>query len=321
MLPRKGEYVKNKYTSNMEAIIEVKSLKKRYGNIEAVRGISFQVERGCLLAFLGPNGAGKSTSIDILCTLIKCEEGEITIDGLKLGKDDEKIRNLIGIAFQNNLLDNMLTIRENLISRGSMYKIPKKILLERINEISKITEITDFIDRRYEKLSGGQRRRSDLARALINEPKILFLDEPTTGLDPQTRQAIWKTIKQMQAEKNMTVFLTTHYMEEAANADKVIIIKKGLIIEEGTPTQLREKYTKDHLILYGDLEKIENQLNQNRQSYERKQDKMSIPVYSKSEALKLLNQYDAYMDSFEVIKGTMDDVFLNIIGEEEGNCD
>lgn len=305
----------------MDAIIEVKSLKKRYGNIEAVRGISFQVERGCLLAFLGPNGAGKSTSIDILCTLLKCEQGEITIDGLRLGKDDEKIRSRIGIAFQNNLLDNMLTVRENLISRGSMYGVPKKVVIQRIEDISKITGITDFIDRRYEKLSGGQKRRADLARALINEPKILFLDEPTTGLDPQTRQAIWNTIIQMQQEKNMTVFLTTHYMEEAASADKVIIVKKGLIIEEGTPTQLRDKYTKDHVIFYGDLEEIEKQLHKNKRDYKRKQDKIILSIRNKEEALNLVNQYAHYIESFEVIKGTMNDVFLNIIGEEVGDCD
>lgn len=302
---------------SMDPIIEVKSLKKRYGNIEAVRGISFQVERGCLLAYLGPNGAGKSTSIDILCTLLKCEEGEIIIDGLKLGKDDEKIRNLIGIAFQNNLLDNMLTIRENLYSRGSMYKIPKKVLKQRIEEIGRITGIMDFIDRRYEKLSGGQKRRADLARALINEPKILFLDEPTTGLDPQTRQAIWDTIIRMQEEKGMTVFLTTHYMEEAANADKVIIIKKGRIVEEGTPTELRDKYTRDRVLLYGDLEKIENALINDCKSYVKKQDTVQIAVYSKEEAVEIINRYKDCVESFEVIKGTMDDVFLSIIGEEE----
>lgn len=308
--------MKDMDTYSTDTIIEVRSLKKRYGDIEAIRDISFKVERGCLLAFLGPNGAGKSTSIGVLCTLLKCEEGEIFIDGLKLGKDDEKIRGLIGIAFQNNLLDNMLTVRENLISRGSMYGIPKKVLKERIEKISKITGVTEFIDRRYEKLSGGQKRRADLARALINEPKILFLDEPTTGLDPGTRQAIWDTIIQMQKEKNMTVFLTTHYMEEAANADKVIIICKGQIIEEGTPTQLKDKYTKDHVILYGNHEVIKQRLQEENRDYRIKQDRIYLPIQNKDEAVEIIQNYLDIMDNFEVIKGTMDDVFLNIVEEE-----
>ncbi len=303
----------------MGNMIKVQSLKKCYGNIEAIKGISFEVQKGCFLAFLGPNGAGKSTSIDILCTLLECDEGEITIDGLKIGKDDNAIRKIIGIAFQDHVLDSMLTVRENLFSRGRMYGIPKNILKNRIQSISQITGIIEFIDRKYGKLSGGQKRRADLARALINEPKILFLDEPTTGLDPATRQAIWETIRKMQIEKNMTVFLTTHYMEEAANADKVIIINKGKIVEEGTPTQLKTKYTKDHVILYGNLNVLEAAVKKDGYDYEIRQDKIFITTSSKNQALEIIQKYYNMSNDFEVIKGNMDDVFLNIIEQEKMN--
>lgn len=228
----------------MDNIIQVEDLKKDYGNIQAVRGISFQVERGSLFAFLGPNGAGKSTTIEMMCTFLPASSGKITIDGKRVGVENERIREKIGVVFQNNVLDDLLTVEENLQLRGKLYGKKKDELTELIQEAMKITDILDLKDRFYGELSGGQRRRADLARGLIHRPKVLFLDEPTTGLDPQTRGKVWEMIKEMQEENDLTIFLTTHYMEEAAQADKIIIIDQGQIKEEGSPAQLKEKYAK-----------------------------------------------------------------------------
>jgi len=199
-----------------------------------------KVKFGELFAFLGPNSAGKSTCINILCTLLKFEEGSIYINGLRLGRDDNLIRQQIGIAFQNGVLDNVLSVRENLYCRGSMYGLSKREINNRINSINEIIDLESFIDRKYERLSGGQKRRADLARALLN-PKIMFLDEPTTGLDPSTRKELWTAIKKLQGESDLTVFLTTHYLEEAENANRIVVINDGRIVEEGTPSELKQK--------------------------------------------------------------------------------
>ena len=182
----------------MDKIIEVKDLSKSYGTIHAVKGISFYVEKGKLFAFLGPNGAGKSTTIDIICTFLKKDSGSVVIDGLELGKDDNAIRNKIGAVFQDGLLDNLLTVEENLIIRGGLYKKDKTELKQAVKETAELMGITDLLKRPYGKLSGGQRRRCDIARALINKPQILFLDEPTTGLDPQTRKSVWEIVQKIQ---------------------------------------------------------------------------------------------------------------------------
>lgn len=300
----------------MSDIITVKEFEKSYGTVKAVKNVSFSVEKGSLFAFLGPNGAGKSTTIDTLCTLLECEKGEILIDGLQLGVDDRKIREKIGIVFQQNVLDDFLTVKENLVIRGSMYKMGRKELADRLQEVSKVTGIDEILNRRYAKLSGGQRRRAGIARALMNNPKILFLDEPTTGLDPKTRYSIWETIKDMQSSLGMTVFLTTHYMEEAAEADKVVIINKGEIIEEGTPAYLKSKYTKDHLLLYGADENAFLYLKSNDIAYELRNDVIHIPVYDMESTISLIEAFREHIESFEVKKGDMDEMFLNIIGKE-----
>ena len=226
----------------MNEIIKVSSLKKSYGNVKAVKGINFSVEKGSLFAFLGPNGAGKSTTIDILCTLNKFDDGRISIAGYDLQHESNEIRNRIGVVFQDNLMDKKLTVKENLMIRAGFYynsKIKRKLA---VSEATKYSEIEGFLHRDYGTLSGGQRRRVDIARALLNTPKILFLDEPTTGLDPQTRKHIWETVERLQKENNMTIFLTTHYMEEAAKADYVVVMDDGLIVAQGTPYELKEKY-------------------------------------------------------------------------------
>lgn len=302
----------------MNKIIKVNNLVKRYGDVEAVKNISFDVTEGSLFAFLGPNGAGKSTTIDILATLITKNQGEVIINDWKLGRDDSEIRNNIGVVFQNSVLDDLLTVKENLQVRGSFYGLRGKILGKRIEEASRITQCDEFLDRPYGKLSGGQRRRADIARALINQPKILFLDEPTTGLDPKTRVSVWKTIKEMQENFKMTVFLTTHYMEEAANADKITIINKGEIIEEGSPHELKKRYTEDVLKIYQPSKEIYKHLSENNINYTLDKNTIIIGIKSVNETIDILADLKNYIFSFEVIRGNMDDVFLNIIGEIGG---
>lgn len=197
-------------------IIEVRQLQKSYKDVKAVNGIDFYVEEGELFAFLGLNGAGKSTTIDMLCTFLKLDRGSIKINNYEVGKDDEKIKSLVGVVFQESVLDELLTVKENLITRSKLYNMSKDEFNKNLEEIADITGIREIINRQYRKLSGGQRRRVDIARALINKPKILFLDEPTTGLDPKTRKNVWDMIRTLQKDNNMTVFLTTHYMEEAS---------------------------------------------------------------------------------------------------------
>ncbi len=301
----------------MGKIIKVKNLVKSYGTVEAVKDISFEVEKGSLFAFLGTNGAGKSTTIDILSTLITKNSGSVVINEWELGKDDQKIRQDIGVVFQDSVLDKLLTVRENLSIRGSFYALSGDDLKKRINEASKITECEDFLDRRYGKLSGGQKRRADIARALINQPKILFLDEPTTGLDPKTRASIWNTIGEMQKRFGMTVFLTTHYMEEAANADIITIINKGKLIAEGTPKELQEKYTGDILKIYDPKENVINYLSEKKIAYGNERNILSINIESADSAISILADLKGSITSFEMIHGNMDDVFLKAIGQSQ----
>ncbi len=304
----------------MDKIITVNNLVKSYGYVEAVKGISFEVEKGSLFSFLGTNGAGKSTTIDILSTLITKNFGSVVINKWELGKDDQKIRKDIGVVFQNSVLDNLLTVRENLSIRGSFYGLSGTDLIKRINEASKVTECEDFLDRRYGKLSGGQKRRADIARALINQPKILFLDEPTTGLDPKTRVSIWNTIGEMQKHFGMTVFLTTHYMEEAANADIITIINKGKIIAEGTPKELQKKYTGDILKIYDPNNNVIQYLSEKNIAYGNEKNILSINIDSADSAIGILADLKGSITSFEMIHGNMDDVFLRAIGQEEAKC-
>ena len=300
----------------MENIIEVHDLKKDYGDIEAVKGINFNVEKGSFFAFLGPNGAGKSTTIEMMCTFLTPSSGEIKIGPYKVGKDNEKIKEMIGVVFQNNVLDDLLTVEENLRLRAGLYEKDKRKLNEFIQEAMEITNITDLKDRPYGKLSGGQRRRADLARGLVHQPEILFLDEPTTGLDPQTRQQVWKTIKKMQEENNLTIFLTTHYMEEAAQADQIMIMDHGEIQEEGTPSQLKEKYAKNKLILTPKNQTLSEKLHTDKVPFEKTRDTIIIYLQSTLDAVALSEKYVNDIESYEVLKGSMDDVFLNVTGKE-----
>jgi multidrug/hemolysin transport system ATP-binding protein len=302
---------------DMDKIIEISGLKKSFKDVDAVKGIDFYVEKGTLFAFLGPNGAGKSTTIDIISTLLEPDHGDVIIDGSILGKEDDKIRSVLGIVFQNSMLDELLTVKENLVLRGSLYHKNKEDLMQAIQKASECTGIKGFLNRPYGKLSGGQKRRADIARALVNTPKILILDEPTTGLDPQTRQNIWETIRQLQKENGITVFLTTHYMEEAAKADYVVVIDQGMIIAKGTPDELKEQYSSDSMTLTAtNLDKIAEELKVNGLAFDYSPEELVIELDSTRQAIPIIERYKDDIISFQVMKGSMDDAFIRITGKE-----
>ncbi len=302
----------------MDKIIEVKNLKKSYGDVHAVKDISFYVEAGKLFAFLGPNGAGKSTTIDMITTFLKPDSGEVTICGSKLGENDNEIRRNIGAVFQDGVLDKLLTIKENITLRGSFYGLSREQLCKNTERAMEVSGVTDIQNRKYGKLSGGQRRRADIARALVNTPKILFLDEPTTGLDPQTRKTVWETIRQLQAETKMTVFLTTHYMEEAAEADYVVVIDNGLIAARGTPTQLKEQYATDILKITpkANNPQVKKYLAAQGIDFTEKGTEIEVKIKTTMEALPVIESCKDNIDGFEVLRGTMDDAFIAITGRE-----
>lgn len=305
----------------MEKIIEVSGLKKSYGSLQAVKGLDFYVEKGKLFAFLGPNGAGKSTTIDILCTLGNYDDGEVTIAGYSPRKSPEEIRRRIGVVFQDSLLDKTLRVKDNLQLRAGFYYRKKAELDNAVRKAAQSAEAEAFLNRPYGKLSGGQRRRADIARALLSSPEILFLDEPTTGLDPQTRRHVWKTIRRLQREQGMTIFLTTHYMEEAEAADYSIILDNGLIAARGTPYQLKAAYSRDHLKLkcrtgQETSAAFMESLRGKGLAWTEKNGSFDIRLKDTAAALPLLRDWTPYIENFEVLHGTMDDVFLNITGKE-----
>lgn len=297
-------------------IISVENLCKSYGDRSAVNKISFDVEEGSLFAFLGKNGAGKSTTINIISTLLKSTSGKVIVNGFELGKENEKIKNSIGIVFQESILDKNLTVYENLIIRGSMYKISKIELVKKIEELTKIFDLESILHQKYGSLSGGQKRIVDISKGLINSPKILILDEPTTGLDPEIRIKLWDILKKLREEKGLTIFLTTHYMEETKFADKVIIINKGEIIAEGTPSELKNKYSKSYLKL---VLKDNNTEILKGYDYGINGDAIVIAFKTCFDVLDYVNKNKADILSFEIYNGDMDDVFLKV-NEVENVC-
>lgn len=301
----------------MNEVIRVEHLKKYFKEVKAVDDISFSVEKGELFGFLGVNGAGKSTTINMLCTLFPPTSGEVEICGYKLGKDNEEIKRHTGVVYQNNCLDKLLTVKENLLLRGSLYETDKKKLIQNMENICSVLALEEVINRRYGKLSGGQKRRCEIATALLHAPDILFLDEPTTGLDPATRESVWNTLKKLQKEMDMTIFLTTHYMEEAARANHIAIMDKGHLVQYGTPFSLKEQFAKDRLIMVPKKaykEEVIQCLEQREMKFKWKEERMSIPIEDTMAALPLLQELHALIEGFEVIQGTMDHVFLQVTG-------
>lgn len=293
--------------------IEVENLVKQYKEHLAVKGISFSVREGELFAFLGENGAGKSTTINILCTILEKTSGSVKIFGHELGKEDNAIRDMIGIVFQNSVLDSKLTVRENLYTRGAYYGLTRKEIDARLKPFMEAFELDEIWNRKYEKLSGGQRRRVDIARALINDPRILFLDEPTTGLDPMSRKLVWNYINFLRKKKGMTIFLTTHYMEETRDADYVVILDKGQIVASDTPAGLKTKYTSTRIVWYTDKSQEAQQLLEGRKfSYEADH----YNLFFDGNITDFLYTNRDIITDYEIIKGSMDDVFLNLTGKE-----
>lgn len=300
--------------------ITVTNLTKKYSEHLAVDHISFEVGEGEFFAFLGENGAGKSTTINMLCTIFEKTEGEVKVFDNILGKDDDKIRSLIGIVFQNSVLDGKLSVKENLFTRGAYYGLSKAEIQERLEPFMKSFELAEIWNRKYEKLSGGQRRRVDIIRALLNNPRILFLDEPTTGLDPMSRKLVWDYIDYLRKEKHMTIFLTTHYMEEVRDADRVVILDKGKIVANDTPAGLKNKYTGTRLVWYTEQnEKSEKLIHDMEFSYEVDHYNIGLPKEdSRFDLTEFLYEHRSEISDYEVIKGSMDDVFLNLTGRTMG---
>lgn len=299
----------------MKNIIEIRNLEKSFGEVKAVQGISFQVEKGSLFAFLGVNGAGKSTTIHILCGQLAKDGGEVFVDGRNVEKDPDGIKNIIGVVFQDSVLDRALSSYDNLKSRAALYGITGKAFEERLAELSRLLELKDVLKRPVGKLSGGQRRRIDIARALFHHPKILILDEPTTGLDPQTRKMLWKVISALQKKEKMTVFLTTHYMEEAAEADRVVILDGGRILAEGSPLELKNRFTGDYITLYN---VSEDEVRELGVDYEAIPNGFRLAVPHTRAATELILRSPDLFSDYEITKGKMDDVFLSATGKKLG---
>ncbi|ECR2462568.1 ABC transporter ATP-binding protein [Listeria monocytogenes] len=300
-------------------MIKLTNVVKKFGKIEAVKGINLEVEKGSLFAFLGENGAGKSTTLSMICTESEPTSGEIYIDDEKLTFKNRKLfRQKLGVVFQENVLDDFLTVRENLYNRASLYGKTKAEITERLALVSSIMGIEDILNRRFEKLSGGQKRRAEIARAIMHDPEILLLDEPTTGLDPKTRVSVWKIIDYLREELGMTVFLTTHYLEEAKDADQLAVIHKGKIIAQGTPANIRSRFSVDKIFFYdakvAELQKIMKKANL---PFKVSKATMRVDVINQDvEILAILNQAAGLYGSFEVIKGNLDDAFISMIKEE-----
>ena len=307
-----GEYG-SKEKNLMNRIIEISHLSKSFGEVKAVQDLSFSVKEGELFAFLGINGAGKSTTINIMCGLLAKDSGTVRIGDADLDQDADAIRRSLGVVFQNSVLDKDLSVRDNLESRAALYGIRGKAFRERLSELAGLLEFEDLLKRTVGKLSGGQRRRIDIARALLHSPRILILDEPTTGLDPQTRNILWRVIGDLRRNEKMTVFLTTHYMEEAADADYVVILDSGKIAAEGTPLTLKNTYTGDFITIYG---AEESQIRKLGVDFETIRDAYQVSIPDTAAATELIIRYPEIFRDYEITKGRMDDVFLAVTGKK-----
>src|SRR5690554_2835403 len=290
-------------------MITIQELIKDYKDIRAVDHLNLEVKKGEFFAFLGPNGAGKSTTINMCTTLLEPTSGKIMINGFEVGKDDTEIRKSIGVVFQYSFLDDLLTIKENMQIRASFYGLDKASFEKKYKELDALIHLEDIAHKQYKTCSGGQRRRADIARALVNSPKLLFLDEPTTGLDPQTRKKVWDVMKNLNRKLEMTIFLTTHYMEEAEKADRVAIIDHGKLVACDTPLRLKNEYT--YSIVKAEVKDKETWMNlllKKNFNVKLRQDRLHIISNSTKESLYIIDLLKDDLMSFEVVEGNMDDV-------------
>lgn len=303
----------------MDYSVEVEHLSKSYGEVKAVNDISFRVRQGSLFAFLGVNGAGKSTTINIICSILKKDAGRVTVCGHDLDREGDRIKEEIGIVFQTSVLDKQLTVAENLDLRASFYGLSRAARKKNVERIVELLSLQPILKRPVGNLSGGQQRRVDIARAMVHDPRLLMLDEPSTGLDPKARLAVWSLIDGIRAETGMTVFLTTHYLEEAEKAGYVVIMDRGQIIAEGTPNELKNRYSYDSLLSYRKRdETFEKGLLAEGYhfSYDGEKRAYRIVIENSEAAKRLMQRFDGYTTDIEIIKGTMDDVFLNVTGRD-----
>lgn len=299
--------------TTMKNIIEINNLDKSFQDVHAVNDLSLCVREGELFAFLGVNGAGKSTTISIMCGMLAKDSGKVFIDGFDVDKNMREITKELGVVFQNTVLDEKLSVKDNLFSRASLYGITGKEAKQRIENLAELLDFKDILNRIFGKLSGGQKRRVDVARALINNPKILILDEPTTGLDPEARKMLWSVVEKLRKTENLTVFLTTHYMEEAADADYVVILDSGIIAAKGTPLELKNNYTGDFVTIYN---ADEDAIGAFGLPCEKIKDAVRIAVKDTAQARDLIVKNPELFTDFEITKGKMDDVFLAVTGKK-----
>lgn len=296
----------------MEKVIEIEHLNKSYGKLKAVDDLSFSVRHGELFAFLGVNGAGKSTTISIICNQLSKDSGTVRVCGKEADSEASSIAEKLGVVFQNSVLDKALSVKDNLRSRAALYGITGSEFKKRLDELTSLLEMDDILTRPVGKLSGGQKRKADIARALLNRPKLLILDEPTTGLDPQTRRLLWNVVKQLRKDENLTVLLTTHYMEEAAEADYIVIIDSGKTAAEGTPLSLKNEYTGDFITWYDYDEESISKLGI---EYEKSGGALKLQVANTAKATELIVTHPEIFTDYEITKGNMDDVFLAVTGK------
>lgn len=297
-------------------IIEIDNLHKSFKEVKAVDGISFKVKEGELFSFLGVNGAGKSTTINIISGVLNKDSGKVSVCGYDIDERPNEIKSKIGIVFQNSVLDKKLSVYENLKYRANLYGIFGTEFKTRLAEMTELLDLKDILKRPLAKLSGGQKRRIDIARALIHRPQLLILDEPTTGLDPKTRITVWNVVEKLRKESGLTVFLTTHYMEEASNSDYVVIIDAGKIAVEGTPHELKNEYASDFIKLYNHREEAEKYFSALGYAIKNERDFTQIELTDTAETAKFFKEMPQLFEDFEVLKGNMDNVFLKVTGKD-----
>ena len=305
-----------------DTALTIEHLCKSYGDLKAVDDVSFCVKKGALFAFLGVNGAGKSTTINIICSILQKDGGKIYVHGRDLDVNPAEIKREIGIVFQNSVLDKELTVKQNLEIRSSFYPLTKGERKANLDEIVKLLELEPILNRAVKHLSGGQLRRVDIARAMVHKPNLLMLDEPTTGLDPKTRLAVWSLIDGIRSTTGMTVFLTTHYLEEAEKASDVVIMDSGKILVRGTPNELKNRFSSDKIVCYRQIDSaFESALAQKNipYTYDGERGAYSLTIKDTAEAKRILREFDGYLTDVEILKGNMDDVFLNVTGKNIGH--
>jgi ABC-2 type transport system ATP-binding protein len=306
--------------------ITVTGLVKRYGSVTAVAGIDLDIARGEIFGFLGPNGAGKSTTIAILCTLVKATEGSATVAGIDVTANPDDVRSRIGLVFQEPSLDNQLTARENLTFHAMVYGVPRSRRRERIDSVLAMVDLTDRAGEPVLTFSGGMRRRLEVARGILHAPEVLFLDEPTQGLDPQTRARLWDHLREIRRTTSLTIFMTTHYMEEAEWCDRIAIIDQGSIVALGTPDALKSQVGGDVVVV---------QTDDNARAADEIAGVLGVSAVADGEALrievadgaafvpKLITTLSVAVKNVSVRRPSLDDVFLKLTGRaiREGDAD